>query len=62
MSINCYGDTKLRNMKKLKSAMITIGQYGISILKISLENERDSESIIRNKILTIVRPFGNISR
>jgi hypothetical protein len=47
--------------EKLKRATIPIGQEGQSILVISFDNECDAESIIRNKILTLVKPYGAIS-
>jgi urocanate hydratase len=62
MSINCYSDTKLRIVKKLKSAMISVGKYGNSILNASFDNGRDAGSIIPNEILTIVRPFYSINQ
>ncbi|HJU95903.1 MAG TPA: hypothetical protein VJ643_07705 [Nitrososphaera sp.] len=47
--------------EKLKRATIPVGQDGQSILIISFDIECDVESIIRNKILTIIRPYGTIS-
>jgi hypothetical protein len=47
--------------EKVKRATIPIGQEGQSILVISFDNECDAESIIRNKILTLVKPYGAIS-
>lgn len=47
--------------EKLKRATIPVGQDGQSILIISFDIECDVESIIRNKILTIIKPYGTIS-
>jgi hypothetical protein len=47
--------------EKLKRATIPIGHDGKSILIISFDKESDAESIIRNKILTIIKPYGTIS-
>jgi hypothetical protein len=47
--------------EKLKRATIPVGQEGNSILIISFDNGCDAESIIRNKILTIIKPYGTIS-
>jgi hypothetical protein len=47
--------------EKVKRATIPMGQEGQSILIISFDTESDAESIIRNKILTIIKPYGNIS-
>ena len=47
--------------EKLKRATIPVGQDGNSILIISFDNGCDAESIIRNKILTIIKPYGTIS-
>jgi hypothetical protein len=47
--------------EKVKRATIPVGQEGQSILIISFDNESDAESIIRNKILTIIKPYGAIS-
>ncbi|HEX2169064.1 MAG TPA: hypothetical protein VHF65_02075 [Nitrososphaera sp.] len=44
--------------EKLKRATIPVGQDGKSILIISFDNGCDAESIIRNKILTIIKPYG----
>ena len=44
--------------EKLKLATIPVGQDGKSILIISFDNGCDAESIIRNKILTIIKPYG----
>jgi len=46
--------------EKIKRATIPVGQEGQSILVISFDIESDAESIIRNKILTIIKPYGNI--
>jgi len=48
--------------EKIKRATIPVGQDGQSILIISFDNESDAESIIRNKILRIIKPYGTISR
>jgi hypothetical protein len=48
--------------EKVKRATIPVGQDGQSILIVSFDNESDAESIIRNKILTIIKPYGTISR
>ena len=47
--------------EKLKRATIPVGHDGNSILIISFDNRCDAESIIRNKILTIIKPYGTIS-
>jgi hypothetical protein len=47
--------------EKVKRATIPMGQEGQSILIISFDLESDAESIIRNKILTIIKPYGTIS-
>ena len=47
--------------EKIKQATIPVGQEGQSILVISFDIESDAESIIRNKILTIIKPYGTIS-
>ncbi|MDQ4100800.1 MAG: hypothetical protein M3115_01250 [Thermoproteota archaeon] len=47
--------------EKLKRATIPVGQEGNSILIISFDKECDVESIIRNKILTIIKPYGTIN-
>jgi hypothetical protein len=47
--------------EKVKRATITVGHDGKSILIISFDKESDAESIIRNKILTIIKPYGTIS-
>jgi hypothetical protein len=49
------------NYEKLKRATIPVGQDGQSILIVSFNIESDAESIIRNKILTIIKPYGTIS-
>ena len=48
--------------EKLKRATIPVGQDGQSVLIISFDYESDAESIIRNKILTTIKPYGTISR
>jgi hypothetical protein len=48
--------------EKIKRATIPVGQDGQSILIISFDNESDAESIIRNKILRIIKPYGTVSR
>jgi hypothetical protein len=47
--------------EKVKRATIPVGQDGQTILTISFDSESDAESIIRNKILTIIKPYGTIS-
>jgi hypothetical protein len=47
--------------EKVKRATIPVGQDGQTILTISFDSESDAESIIRNKILTIIKPYGAIS-
>ena len=47
--------------EKVKRATIPMGQEGQSILIISFDKESDADSIIRNKILTIIKPYGTIS-
>jgi len=51
----------IETYEKIKRATIPVGHDGDSFLIISFDNESDSESIIRNKILTIIKPYGNIS-
>jgi len=46
--------------EKIKRATIPVGQEGQSILVISFDIESDAESIIRNKIFTIIKPYGTI--
>ena len=46
--------------EKVKRATIPIGQEGQTILTISFDSESDVESIIRKKILTIIKPYGDI--
>jgi hypothetical protein len=48
--------------EKLKRATIPVGQDGQSVLVISFDKESDAESIIRNKILTTIKPYGTISQ
>ena len=48
--------------EKVKRATIPIGQEGQTILTISFDSESDAESIIRNKILTIIKPYGAINQ
>ncbi len=48
--------------EKLKRATIPVGQDGQSVLIISFDKESDAESIIRNKILTTIKPYGTISQ
>ena len=47
--------------EKIKRATVPVGQEGESILVISFDIESDAESIIRNKILTIIKPYGTIA-
>ena len=47
--------------EKLKRATIPVGQDGQSILIISFDIESDVESIIRNKVLKIIKPYGTIT-
>ena len=47
--------------EKVKRATIPVGQDGQTILIISFDSESDAESIIRNNILTIIKPYGTIS-
>ena len=47
--------------EKIKRATIPVGHEGQSILVISFDIESDAESIIRNKILTIIKPYGTIA-
>jgi len=46
--------------EKVKRATIPVGQEGQSILIISFDSKSDPESIIRNKVLTIIKPYGTI--
>jgi hypothetical protein len=47
--------------EKIKRATIPVGQDGQSILIVSFDIESDVESIIRNKILTTIKPYGTIT-
>ena len=47
--------------EKIKRATIPVGHDGKSILILSFDNGCDAESIIRNKILTVIKPYGTIS-
>ena len=47
--------------ENVKRATIPVGQEGQTILTISFDSESDAESIIRNKILTLIKPYGTIS-
>jgi hypothetical protein len=51
----------IETYEKIKRATIPVGQEGQSILVISFDIESDAESIIRNKILTIIKPYGTIA-
>ena len=46
--------------EKVKRATIPVGKEGQSILIISFDSASDPESIIRNKILTVIKPYGAI--
>jgi hypothetical protein len=48
--------------EKVKRATIPVGREGQTILIISFDIGSDAESIIRNKVLTIIKPYGTISR
>jgi hypothetical protein len=48
--------------EKVKRATIPVGREGQTILIISFDTGSDAESIIRNKVLTIIKPYGTISR
>jgi hypothetical protein len=47
--------------EKLKRATIPVGQDGQSVLIISFDIGSDAESIIRNKILKTIKPYGTIA-
>jgi hypothetical protein len=47
--------------EKIRRATIPVGEEGQAILIVSFDNEADAESIIRNKILKIIKPYGAIS-
>lgn len=47
--------------EKVKRATIPVGQEGQSILVISFDKDSDAETLIRNKILRIIKPYGTIS-
>jgi hypothetical protein len=47
--------------EKVKRATIPVGREGQTILIISFDIGSDAESIIRNKVLTIIKPYGTIS-
>ena len=46
--------------EKVKRATIPVGKEGQSILIISFDRASDPESIIRNKILAVIKPYGAI--
>jgi hypothetical protein len=46
--------------EKVKRATIPVGKEGQSILIVSFDSASDPESIIRNKILTLIKPYGAI--
>jgi hypothetical protein len=46
--------------EKVKRATIPVGKEGQSILIISFDSKSEPESIIRNKILTLIKPYGTI--
>jgi hypothetical protein len=46
--------------EKVKRATIPVGKEGQSILIISFDSASDPESIIRNKILAVIKPYGAI--
>jgi hypothetical protein len=48
--------------EKIRRATIPVGEEGQAILIVSFDNEADAESIIRNKILKIIKPYGAIRR
>jgi len=50
----------LATYEKVKRATIPVGQEGQSILLVSFDSESDAEAIIRDKILTIVKPYGTM--
>ena len=50
----------LATYEKVKRATIPVGQEGQSILLVSFDSESDAEAIIRDKILTIVKPCGTM--
>ncbi|MDQ3873239.1 MAG: hypothetical protein M3258_06470 [Thermoproteota archaeon] len=47
--------------EKIRRATIPVGEEGQSILIVSFDSEADAESIIRDKILKIIKPYGTIS-
>src|SRR5918912_3896076 len=47
--------------EKIRRATIPVGEEGQSILIVSFDSESDAESIIRKKILKIIKPYGAIS-
>lgn len=47
--------------EKIKRATIPVGQDGQSVLIISFDIGSDAESIIRNKILKTIKPYGTIA-
>lgn len=51
----------IETYEKIKRATIPVGQEGQSILVISFDIESDAESIIRNKILKTIKPYGTIA-
>ena len=51
----------IETYEKIKRATIPVGHDGDSFLIISFDNESDAESIIRNKILKTIKPYGTIA-
>ena len=47
--------------EKVKRATIPVGREGQTILIISFDIGSDAESIIRNKILKTIKPYGTIA-
>jgi hypothetical protein len=48
--------------EKVRRATIPVGKDGQSVLIVSFDSEADPDLIIRNKILTIIKPYGSIAR
>jgi hypothetical protein len=48
--------------EKVRRATIPVGKDGQSVLIVSFDSEADPDLIIRNKILTIIKPYGNIAQ
>ena len=48
--------------EKVRRATIPVGKDGQTVLIVSFDSEADPDLIIRDKILTIIKPYGNIAQ